>query len=348
MSTLAVWVHDLNPFVWRISGDFGIRWYGLAYIVGFVLAYLILRRLARRGRLLMPEDAVPDLMLAVMIGTLVGGRLGYVLVYNPSLFTEFSKSPPWWGLLAINNGGMASHGGVIGIILGAWWFARRYKVPPLHAMDSLALVAPIGIFLGRIANFINGELLGRMILTPNPPAWAIKYPQELTERRDELNSVLSIEQRIALEDLESMYGGADNLVHEVQKGNDVVTHTLAPLLSPRHPSQLYQAFFEGLLLLALLWIIWRRPRRPGVVGAWFLIIYGVGRIFTEYYRLPDAHLLSPRIMGLSRGQWLSAGMVVAGAVALGVILTLKRGEPVGGWGVPLARKRRDATKTGDA
>lgn len=337
MTTLGVWVHDLNPVVVHLWGDLAIRWYGLAYIAGFVLAYLLLRMMSKRHLLSLPYDAIPDLMLAVMIGTLVGGRLGYVLIYDPQLMVTFGKSPPWWGLLAINNGGMASHGGLVGVILGALWFARKYKVPGLHTLDALALVAPIGICFGRLANFVNGELLGRIVRVgagETLPWWAVKYPQELIERRAEALSVMSVEQRMALDGLESMYGGSEMLVREVQRGNGVVTTQLAPLLNGRHPSQLYQAFFEGVLLFAVLWVIWRRPRRAGVISAWFLILYGVGRVFTEFYRLPDAHLVTPRVMGLSRGQWLSAGMVVAGAVLLGAVMAMKRGERLGGWAGP--------------
>lgn len=342
MRTLGVWVHDLDPVVVHLWGDFAIRWYGLAYIAGFLLAYLLLRMLAKRHLLQIPYDAIPDLMLAVMIGTLVGGRLGYVLIYDPQLLMTFDKSPPWWGLLAINRGGMASHGGMVGIVLGALWFARKYKAPALHTLDALALVAPIGIFFGRMANFVNGELLGRIVRLgagEPPPWWAIKYPQELVERREEALSMMSVEQRMALENLESMYGGPEMLVGEVRRGNGVVRTQLEPLLNARHPSQLYQAFFEGVLLLAALWLIWRRPRRAGVIGAWFLILYGIGRVFTEFYRLPDAHLLTPRVMGLSRGQWLSAAMVVIGALMLGVVAAMKRGEKLGGWAGP-GRPRR--------
>lgn len=349
MTMLGVWVHDLNPIVVRLGGDFAIRWYGLAYIAGFICAYLILRFLAKRGRLLIPHDAVPDLMLAVMVGTLVGGRLGYVLIYQPGLMVTFEKSFPWWGLLAINQGGMASHGGMIGVVIGALLFARKYKVAGLHALDALALVAPIGIFFGRLANFVNGELLGR-IVTAAPgkelPWWAVKYPQELLERHSEVVSGLSVEHRDWLEGFESMYGGASGIVREIQRGNDVVTAQIAPLLNARHPSQLYQAFFEGLLLFVVLWFVWRKPRRMGVIAAWFLMLYGVGRVFTEFYRLPDAHLVTQRMMGLSRGQWLSAGMVVIGAVMLGVVMARKGGERVGGWGSPLPRREGGAEKTG--
>lgn len=163
---IASWVNDLNPFVWRISGDFGIRWYGLAYIAGFLCAWLILRHLAKRGACLIPAERLPDAMLAIMLGVLVGGRLGYVLIYQPSLLWDFSASAPWWGVLAINKGGMASHGGMAGLIFAGMWIARSCRVPTLHVLDMMTLTGPIGLFLGRIANFVNGELLGRIVAAP--------------------------------------------------------------------------------------------------------------------------------------------------------------------------------------
>lgn len=357
MLTLGAWLHDLDPYAFRLSGGFGLRWYGLAYVAGFIAAWLVLVRLARRGRILIGADRVPDLILAVVVGTLVGGRLGYVLIYQPSLLVEFTSSAPWWGLLAINNGGMASHGGMIGIILACWMLARWCRVPALHVMDLMALVAPIGIFFGRMANFVNGELLGRVAAPPGEPApwWSVKYPQELLERfgqpsiedgtsllttphrvpgeltpmqAEDLRAALSLLQAPEESNLEL---AAVRAVDLIQAGDAQAKEVFAPLLTARHPSQLYQALAEGVILGILLWFIWMKPRRPGVVGAWFLIIYGVGRIATEFVRLPDSHLAVQRIMGLSRGQWLSALMIIAGAVALAWITSRKDVLPVGGW-----------------
>ncbi len=174
MLTLAAWLHDLDPFLWRITGAFGLRWYGLAYVAGFIAAWLILSRLARRRGLPIRPEAIPDLIMAVVLGVLLGGRLGYALFYKPHLFTLWLDYAPWWGLLAINEGGMASHGGMIGVILACLWFARREHLPFLLVTDALALVTPIGLFFGRIANFINGELLGSIVAEPGKPApwWA--------------------------------------------------------------------------------------------------------------------------------------------------------------------------------
>ncbi|HVZ93861.1 MAG TPA: prolipoprotein diacylglyceryl transferase [Phycisphaerales bacterium] len=340
MLTLAAWLHDLSPFVWRFSSDFGIRWYGLAYVGGFVIAWLVLARLAKKGRVLIPPERIGDFILAVILGTILGGRLGYALVYRPELFTEFTSTAPWWGLLAINKGGMASHGGMIGILIACYILARRWKLPLLHLTDCLALVAPFGIFLGRLANFVNGELLGAIVAPPGEPGpwWAVKFPQELLERRtaDQNHALAQLfpDSAIVSDD-----GGvvtvavrdsvAADLIDRVQHHEPAARAVIEPILYSRHPSQLYQALAEGVILGAILWLIWKKPRAAGVVTAWFFIVYGIGRITTEIWRLPDAQFGDAgRLFGLSRGQWLSAAMVAAG-VALLFWIIKRRKPPIG-------------------
>ncbi|MBI1371520.1 MAG: prolipoprotein diacylglyceryl transferase [Phycisphaera sp.] len=184
INTLAVYVHRLNPyFIGPYAvGPFeslGIRWYGLSYVMGFVAAWLIVKRLAKRGHALIPVDHVSDFVLAVAIGTVLGGRLGYCLFYRIDLFWDFSSEMPWWGVLKINEGGMASHGGIIGIMIACVIYARRHAVTTLHLFDLCTFTGTIGVFFGRIANFINSELLGRPC-DPNFPL-AVKFPKEITE-----------------------------------------------------------------------------------------------------------------------------------------------------------------------
>jgi phosphatidylglycerol:prolipoprotein diacylglycerol transferase len=345
MLTLAAWLHDLDPFVFRITPTFGVRWYGLSYIAGFMAAWWILARLARRGLILVKPEAVGDLIIAVIFGTLVGGRLGYCVFYRPELLWSFTSSPPWWGVLALHEGGMASHGGMVGIVLACWWFGRKRGLPMWHTHDCMSLVAPIGILFGRIANFINGELLGRIVSPPGTPGpwWSVRFPQELIEGHA---PALSQTQQEAMGTLllRAAQPGDDaeravrRVIEMVQHGDKSVAAELSPLISSRHPSQLYQAFAEGVVVFVVLWIIWARPRRPGVVTAWFLIVYGVGRVLTEFIRLPDAHLAVQRIAGLSRGQWLSVVMVVAGFALLAWVRR-GTGPLIGGWAVPKEQAR---------
>lgn len=167
------WVHDLSPFVFGLHwGDIGIRWYGLAYLLGLAWGWWMVKRWAAGGRAPMQPAQVGDLVLAGGVGMIVGGRLGYVLLYEPHLLWEFGAKAPWWGLLAIQNGGMASHGGLIGLAIGGWWFCRRQRCSIPVVVDMIAATAPLGVCLGRIANFINGELYGR----PGSVPWAVIFP----------------------------------------------------------------------------------------------------------------------------------------------------------------------------
>lgn len=335
-------MHDLDPFALRFSGEFGIRWYGLSYAAGFLIAWWVLGRLARKHEILPRPEQVGDLMLGVIVGTIVGGRLGYVLIYRPELLWEFSARFPYWGLLDMLHGGMASHGGMIGIILALAWCARRMRLPALHLMDCVALVAPAGIFLGRLANFVNGELLGRIVVQPadeaagvKAPWWGVRFPQELTEPGRAAEVVFTPEQEMQLGGIINRHAQPGDvtthdvgvrLLDRIHQGGQDVARELEPFISVRHPSQLYQAFAEGIVLGVALWLIrlWTRRRgQPGgghgLILAWFFVIYGVGRVVTELWRLPDAHLAAPRMLGLSRGQWLSVGMIAAGMVLVAVV-----------------------------
>ncbi len=351
MPTLAAYVHDLSPFLVRFGDGLGLRWYGLAYAVGFLIAYLIMKRLARRGFTPVPEHHIADAMLMLIAGVIVGGRVGYVLIYEPKLLAEFSSSFPFWGALALNKGGMAYHGGLVGVMLGGWWVSRGFKddqgvrkgaSPWRHVMDLLALACTPGLGLGRVANFINGELLGKIIAQPGQPApwWGVKFPQELVSGH--MDVTRNAEQAAALDKVLATYapdqttwdGAASRVIELLQNGGETgrkIAQGLEPVLSTRHPSQLYQAFFEGVVLTAVLWVVAKKPRLPGVVGCWFLMTYGLLRVAAEFFRLPDTQFANGRPLGLSRGQWLSAAMVGAGALVLAWILK-KGGTKMGGWG----------------
>lgn len=355
MATLAAFFHDLNPIALDL-GFITLKWYGLAYAAGFVIAWLILRWFSRRGITPLSVVGVTDAMLALVLGVVVGGRLGYVLVYSRDLLTDFSARFPWWGALDISNGGMASHGGIVGVVLACFWVARKAErtdgsrgTSVLHVIDLTAIACTFGLGLGRVANFVNGELLGKIVAYPGQkaPWWAVRFPQEFVERRNE--SRLTPEQHIELYSIAERYtarGGAirggddayDAMLRLLHNSRFTARHELIarlePLISARHPSQLYQAFAEGILLTMVLWIIWRVPRKPGVVGAWFLIVYGVLRVITEFWRLPDAQFGDDgRPFGLSRGQWLSVAMVVVGAVAAW-ICSRRNAQKMGGWQRP--------------
>lgn len=164
---LAYWVHDLSPFLIRFTDTIGIRYYGLSYMLGFLTTAWLLRRAAAAGRSLLPVDKIPDLIVIIVFGVLLGGRLGYFLLYRP----EALLGDPF-ALLKVWDGGMASHGGFVGVGLALAWFSRSQKIPFLHLADLIASTAAAGLMFGRIANFINGELWGKISDAP----WAVIFP----------------------------------------------------------------------------------------------------------------------------------------------------------------------------
>ena len=166
---LAYWVDQLDPFLIRFHGNVGIRYYGLSYALGFLAAAWLLYRYARAGRSLLPADKVPDFMVAAVIGVLAGGRIGSYILYDR--WRNFRTDP--LEILRVWEPGMASHGGMIGVFLAALWFSRSQRIPLLHLSDLVASVAPAGLFLGRIANFIHGELWGK----PTDVPWAVIFPR---------------------------------------------------------------------------------------------------------------------------------------------------------------------------
>lgn len=341
-------LHDLSPFLVRISGDFGIRWYGLSYMMGFVCAYLLFIWMSKRQKAGLSPAMVGDFVTYGAIGILIGGRLGYALFYSPDLFLRFRPEIPWWGVLAVNEGGMASHGGMLGLVAGCFLYSRKYGLNQNYLYDLVALAGPIGIFFGRLANYVNGELLGRPC-DPNMP-FATKFPQELltwpseaVSRLKELGPVVekipgaSAEQYLELADKaqfdpssrDRVYNFIYQIIENVQNGNEGVKEALKPLLTARHPSQLYAAFGEGLFLFVFLFIMWRKPRKPGVIGSTFIVLYAIVRIITEQFRTPDAHI-GYQLFGLTRGQWLSIGMLVIG-LGLWLMYSRREGLALPGW-----------------
>ncbi|MEZ5823930.1 MAG: prolipoprotein diacylglyceryl transferase [Geminicoccaceae bacterium] len=247
-------------------GPLAIRWYALAYIAGLLLGWRLARRIVMREGWLPSEEQVDDLLFYATLGVILGGRLGFVLFYHPLYFLQNPLE-----IFAVWQGGMSFHGGLLGVIISVFIFARMSKLPPLELLDLAAIVTPIGLFFGRIATFINGELWGRVSDVP----WAMVFPT----------------------------GGPD----------------------PRHPSQLYQATLEGIVLFAVLFTLSRRPRRAserGLLGGTFLAGYAIARMIGELFRQPDAHL--GFLFGMiTMGQLLSLPMLLLG---LFLVFRALRGE----------------------
>jgi phosphatidylglycerol:prolipoprotein diacylglycerol transferase len=302
---LAYYIHNLDPFIFRITGNVGPRWYGMAYVLAFVFAYLLLRVLSKRGYLDLPQSVLGDFVTWVaLFGVMIGGRLGYVFFYKP----EMLRDPV--SILRVWEGGMSSHGGIIGVVVFTLIYSRRHKLPWTNPGDNLCVVAPVGLFLGRCANFINGELYGRVANV----SWAMQFPKELfdTANAAETDRALAAAQQVdpSIRSVESIIEGV--------RTNPALADALRPILTPRHPSQLYEAALEGLALFAILWFVRTRFRTPnGFLTGLFLIVYSVFRIIVENFREPDA----PLVGMFTRGQFFSFFTV---AIGIGFIIVAKK------------------------
>ena len=309
------YIHDLSPFAIRFGDGFGIRWYGLAYLTGFIAAWLVLRWMARTGRSLLKPEQVGDFMTWMVVGVLVGGRIGYVLFYSIDLLWTFSSSFPFWGVLEIHKGGMASHGGILGVWIACILYGRSRGITSWHLFDGVAFCAPIGLGLGRVANFVNGELWGRALpatMQADPPGWSVKYPDEMLE--------VDFPNGGAVDGLVTMISNPANLPPRqalrdaIYAGRTDVAEAVSPYLVAYYPSQLFQALTDGLLLFALLAIVWLRPRKPGVICGWFLIGYGAMRIASEQFRAQ--YTTEWGVSSIWPAAGLSAVMISLGLVVL--------------------------------
>jgi phosphatidylglycerol---prolipoprotein diacylglyceryl transferase len=329
ITLLASYLHDIDPYAIKLWEGGPIRWYGLSYLMGFAIGYVLIRRVAQVGRDSLPLEKVSDFAVCLALGVVIGGRLGYAVFYDPSLLWTFRASLPFWDLLAINRGGMASHGGILGLIVATGYFARRHKQRWTHLMDLAALAAPLGLFFGRLANFVNGELYGRPA-RPDLP-WAVKFPQEMYHWG--LPDVYDAVDAAGLSAVLMQYGPRDTvalIIRSIQERDHAIISAIEPLLTPRHPSQIYQALLEGLLLFVVLAAVWYRPRKPLLVAGLFCVVYAVARIIGEFFRQPDVNI-GLQWLNLTRGQWLSLLLLAAGLVL--TVWAQRRSAPrIGGWG----------------
>jgi phosphatidylglycerol:prolipoprotein diacylglycerol transferase len=244
-------------------GFFQLRWYSLAYLAGIFIGYWYLLKLLKQPGAPMARRHADDLVFYASLGIIFGGRLGYVLFYNLPYYLDNPID-----ILKLWDGGMSFHGGVIGTSLGILYLARKEKLPWLRIHDYVACCVPFGLFFGRLANFVNGELWG----APTTVPWAIRFVENV--------------------DGQAVLGPA------------------------RHPSQLYEAGLEGLVLFGILWFLfWRTQARyqPGKLVGAFIFFYGIFRFGIEFIREPDAQLTAfAQATGLHMGQWLTVPMILGG------------------------------------
>ncbi len=293
-SVFAYYIHDLDPIIFRIYDNVGPRWYGLAYVLAFICGYVLLRALSRMGYADLPVEKVADYITGcALFGVILGGRLGYVFFYKPEMLREPMS------ILRVWEGGMSSHGGMMGILLFSLYFARRHQTSWLNLGDNLVVTAPLGLFFGRCANFINGELYGRATNVK----WAIQFPKELFDHPAEAERAVT-----ACAQADPALTTPEAIVAAVHR-QPQVKQVLGSILTPRHPSQLYEAFFEGIVLFAILWFVRTRMRQPnGVLIGLFFICYAIFRIVIEYFREPDSSMIA----GFTRGQFFSFFLIAIG------------------------------------
>lgn len=248
----------IRPEIFSI-GPLQVRWYGLMYVLAFLAGYFLIKHQEKRRPMGLSPSLVQDLMIFLVVGLVIGARLGYILFYQYMHLTDYIRQP--LEIIAVWRGGMSFHGGLIGTVIAGWWFSKRTKLPFLALADRVIIAAPIGLGLGRIGNFINGELFGR----PSDLPWAMVFPA----------------------------------------GGPVA----------RHPSQLYEALFEGLVLfLILLWLSRRRIPDGFLLGT-FLLGYGLLRFFLEFFREPDRQI-GFVFHTLTMGQSLCLVMAAVGMLLL--------------------------------
>jgi len=255
---------EIDPVIFAL-GPLKIRWYGMMYVVGFIAGWWLAKRRSRLSHSPIKPEQVDDLVFYVMLGVILGGRLGYTLVYG---WADIAADPLY--ILKIWKGGMSFHGGLAGVLLAMWMYGRKIGNTMWQMTDFMAPFVPIGLGMGRIGNFINGELWGK----PTDMPWGFLYRGQVL-----------------------------------------------------HPSQLYEAILEGLVLFVVLWFYSAKPRPYMAVSGMFLLLYGLFRSYVEFYRVPDAHMGDNGYLAfgwLTTGHLLSAPMILAGAIMLFMAYTNRK------------------------
>ncbi len=267
---------NLDPIAFSI-GPLKVHWYGIMYLIAFLLCWWLGERRRAAGGLAVSRDAFSDLVFYLMLGVIVGGRIGYMLFYGTE---ELIHNP--LSLFYINQGGMSFHGGLLGVLAAGLWWCRRHRQHYFDVIDFVAPLVPIGLGLGRLGNFIGGELWGRLTDLP----WGMIYPRALRLRPEFADM-------------------SDQQLHQLWQAGTLNAYA-------RHPNELYEFFLEGVVMFAVLWWFSAKPRHRGAVSGLFALMYGSFRFVIEFVRQPDAQLGFIAFGWLTMGQILSLPLIAVG------------------------------------
>jgi phosphatidylglycerol---prolipoprotein diacylglyceryl transferase len=276
--------HDINPIAFSL-GPVSVHWYGLMYLAAFVIAFYLGKHRLAQHRLPITTDQFSDLLFNGMLGVILGGRLGYVFFYS---FSDFLANPLM--IFRIWEGGMSFHGGLIGVLVSSWWWSRQLKIKFWDTMDFVSPIVPIGLGMGRVGNFVGGELWGRV----SDVSWAMIFPKAVESAQGTVEELKALAAQGLLE-------------HEA-----------------RHPSQLYQVLIEGVILFLIVWMFSAKPRARYAVSGVFALTYGLGRFIVEFWREPDSQLGFLAFDWVTMGQLLSLPLILLGMV----LLWLSRRAPI--------------------
>lgn len=334
MNLLAFYTNNLDPVIVHLCGPLALRWYGLAYVAGFIVCYLLMQWMSRNKLYCVEEKTLGDFATAICIfGVICGGRLGEFffywlpeqgfsgivadLQYVWDSWTHGQFALPW--VFRVYEGGMASHGGIIGVGLVAVYFSLKHKWSIPAVTDGITILAPVGLFFGRLANFINGELWGRVTDSPIGVRFVSEaYALPAATLQELCTSAEHIVQAPLTDFLSDTVRSPYEALLQLCYQNDAVADMVVAQLPTRYPSQLFEAFGEGLLIFLVLFplrLLWKKAP-DGIFTALFAFMYAAARITCECFKEPDAGVW----YGITEGQWLTMGVIAAGFLFLGIAL----------------------------